>query len=163
LIEPTVARPRSELLRTAAQMQEAMSDLIRVLQHRDRERSCCYDLSVSQCQALQAIVRDGPLTVNELSDRLILEKSTVSRLAASLLEKALVRKRAPESDGRVVILQVTEAGLRLSRKIINDLTEEYTSLLEEFDPGVQDAVPRILGRLAEILSARVGGPRTTCC
>lgn len=163
LSEPTLTISRAGLLRNAVQVQEALSDLIRVIQHRDRERACCYDLSVSQCQALQAIVRRGPLTVNQLSDELFLEKSTVSRLAASLLKKGVIRKRAPESDGRVVILQVTESGLRLSRRILNDLTEEYTALLEEFEPNVQEAMPRILSRLSHVLSARVDGPNNPCC
>jgi DNA-binding MarR family transcriptional regulator len=103
------------------------------------------------------------MTVNQLAAYLHLEKSTASRLAKSLLERDLVRKRAPESDGRVVILQVTEAGLRLSRRILNDLTEEYMELLEEFEPGVRAAIPQVLDRVTQIISARVAPSGPTCC
>jgi DNA-binding MarR family transcriptional regulator len=159
----TAAAGRPTLLRDASRLQEALGELIRVLQFRDRDRACCYDLSVSQCHALQTLVSAGPITVNQLAAHLYLEKSTASRLANSLLRRDLIRKRSPESDGRVVILQVTESGLRLSRRINNDLTEEYTELLEGLDPGVREALPGLVQRLTKTIVARTGGEDPTCC
>ncbi|MBT8397018.1 MAG: MarR family transcriptional regulator [Gemmatimonadetes bacterium] len=157
----TIHRP--SLLRDAARLQDALGELIRVLQFRDRDRACCYDLSVSQCHALQALIQNGPMTVTELGTHLYLEKSTASRLAKALLEKELVRKRAPKADGRVVILQVTEAGHRLARKIMNDLSEEYTDLLEGFEPDVRAALPLLLDRLTRTISTRMDPKGPTCC
>lgn len=151
------------MVQDATRLQGALGELIRVLQFRDRDRACCYDLSVSQCHALQALVREGPITVTQLGDHLYLEKSTASRLANGLLDRGLVRKRSPGSDGRVVILQVTEQGLRLSRRILNDLAEEYMELLEGFDPEVREALPRLLERLTQTISARASGSGPTCC
>jgi DNA-binding MarR family transcriptional regulator len=79
------------------------------------------------------------------------------------MDRGLVRKRSPGSDGRVVILQVTEQGLRLSRKILNDLSEEYMELLEEFDPEVRKALPRLLERLSKTFMARANPSGPTCC
>lgn len=154
---------RTSLLRDATLLQESLGELIRVLQFRDRDRACCYELSVSQCHALQTLVREGPITVTQLGDNLYLEKSTASRLANGLLDRGLVRKRSPGSDGRVVILQVTEQGLRLSRRILNDLAEEYLELLEGFDPEVREALPRLLARLTQTISARANPSGPTCC
>ena len=154
---------RPTLIRDAARLQESLSELIRVLQFRDRDRACCYDLSVSQCHALQALIQHGPMTVTQLGDHLYLEKSTASRLAKSLLDKDLVRKRAPLSDGRVVILQVTEAGHRLARKILKDLAEEYMDLLGEFEPEVTEALPRLLDRLTRTISGRTKPQDLSCC
>ena len=154
---------RPSLLRDAARLQEALADLIRVLQFRDRDRACCYDLSVSQCHALQALIQTGPMTVTQLGGQLYLEKSTASRLAKALLAKDLVRKRAPQADGRVVILQVTEAGHRLARKILNDLSEEYMDLLEGFEPEVRAALPLLLDRLKQTISTRMDPEGLTCC
>ena len=154
---------RPSLLRDAARLQGALADLIRVLQFRDRDRACCYDLSVSQCHALQALIQTGPMTVTQLGGQLYLEKSTASRLAKALLEKDLVRKRAPRADGRVVILQVTEAGHRLARKILNDLSEEYMDLLEGFEPEVRAALPLLLDRLTQTISTRMDPQGLTCC
>jgi DNA-binding MarR family transcriptional regulator len=103
------------------------------------------------------------MTVTQLGDHLYLEKSTASRLAKALLEKELVRKRAPQADGRVVILQVTEAGHRLARKILNDLAEEYMDLLEQFEAEVRAALPVLLDRLTQSISSRTDPQGPTCC
>ena len=154
---------RPSLIRDAARLQEALGELIRVLQFRDRDRACCYDLSVSQCHALQALIQAGPMTVTQLGDHLYLEKSTASRLAKALLAKELIRKRAPQADGRVVILQVTESGHRLARKILNDLSEEYMDLLEGFETEVRTALPLLLDRLTQTISTRTDPQGPTCC
>ena len=44
------------LLADAEQLSGALSELIRVIQFRDRDRACCYDISVSQCYALKRVV-----------------------------------------------------------------------------------------------------------
>jgi DNA-binding MarR family transcriptional regulator len=103
------------------------------------------------------------MTVNQLAARLYLEKSTASRLANSLLKRDLVRKRSPESDGRVVILQVTEAGHRLTRRIRNDLAEEYMELLEGLDPQVRQALPQLVQRLTRSIADRTCDTEPTCC
>jgi MarR family 2-MHQ and catechol resistance regulon transcriptional repressor len=151
------------LMRDAARVQEALSELIRVIQFRDRDRACCYDLSVSQCHALETLIRKGPMTVTQLGDQLYLEKSTASRLAKGLLQKELVRKRAPHTDGRVIILQVTEGGHRLARKILNDLAEEYMDLLDQFDPAVRAALPVLLDRLTQSIADRTEPSSSSCC
>lgn len=162
-----VSRPagthRPPLIRDAARLQESLGELMRVIQFRDRDRACCYELSVSQCHALQALIQNGPMTVTQLGDFLYLEKSTASRLAKALLGKDLVRRRAPETDGRMVILQVTEAGQRLTRKILNELAEEYRELLEDFDPEVRAALPKLLDRLTQTIKHRGEPQGPTCC
>jgi DNA-binding MarR family transcriptional regulator len=157
-MEGTALSPGSSLLRESARLQNSLGELLRVLQYRDRDRACCYGLSVSQCHALEAFVREGPMTVTELGRRLYLEKSTASRLAKALLERDLVRRRAPKEDGRVVILQVTEGGQRLARRIVNDLADEYRDLLAGFDPEVRSALADLVDRLTDILSVRTLGP-----
>ena len=154
---------RPSLIRDASRLQASLSEFIRVIQFRDRDRACCYELSVSQCHALEALVKHGPMTVTQLGEHLYLEKSTASRLAKGLLEKDLIRRRAPQGDGRRVILQVTEAGQRLARKILNDLAEEYQQLLEEFDPDVRAALPKVLDRLTQTFVGRLEVQGITCC
>ena len=76
---------------------DALSDLIRVYQFRDRDRICCYDVSVSQCYGLEALVRRGPMTLNDLAAHLYLDKSTASRVVDALERKGYVA-RSPHSS-----------------------------------------------------------------
>jgi len=92
------------------------------------------------------------MAVTHLGDTLLLEKSTASRLAKGLLEDSLVRKRSPSSDARVVILQLTERGHRLSRKILNDLSEENMEVLASLVPEAREALPGFLEELTRLFT-----------
>ena len=143
-------------MRDAARLQEVLRELTRILQARDRERAHGYGLTVSQYQGLKALIREGPMTVTSLGEALFLEKSTASRLARSLLDEGLIRRRSRGSDGRVVILQATEQGLRRSRQILNDLAQENMKLLSAFEPADRQALPRLVEALTRALSDRLG-------
>ena len=142
---------------------EALADLLRVVQFRDRDRACCYDVSVTQCYALKAVVDDGPLTVNELAAALFLDKSTVSRVSAGLEGKGYVARVRDRDDGRVVRLEPTPRGLELCERIEHDMTREYDELLADFDPEVRAALVRLLRRLASSFAARVDSSGGSCC
>jgi len=144
-------------------MSAALGELIRIVQFRDRDRACCYDVSVSQCYALQAVADRGPLTVNELAAELYLDKSTASRLANGLEEKGYLARRRDEGDGRVIRLVPTEEGVAMRRRIDDDLARDYAELLTDFDPEVRAAITRLLGRLAASFAARVETTGGSCC
>lgn len=152
-----------QLLADARGLYGALSELLRVVQFRDRDMACCYDVSVTQCYALQAVVDDGPLTVNELAARLYLDKSTASRVAGGLEEKGYVARERDASDGRIVRLSATEAGGTLCGRIEADLAQAYSRMLEDFDPEVRRAMIRLMGRLARSFAARVDVSGGSCC
>ena len=157
----TVADPALAL--DAERLNEVLGQLLRVVQFRDRDRACCYDVSVSQCYALERVVDAGGLTVNDLAASLYLDKSTASRLANSLVDKGyLARMRDPE-DGRVVRLVATPAGTGLCRRIQSDVSEEYADMLAGFAPEVRAGVIALVGRLGRSFAARVEVSRGSCC
>ena len=134
-------------------MQVTITALVRAVHARDRARASRYDLSPSQSHALLTLSREGPLTVTHLGEHLHLEKSTASRLAKGLLKLDLARKRSSSSDDRKVILQVTEKGMRLSRRILNDLSDEYIELLSSIDIPARRKLPAMLDALVELLAS----------
>ncbi|NNF12486.1 MAG: MarR family transcriptional regulator [Gemmatimonadetes bacterium] len=156
-------RQDSELAADAAVFSDALGELIRVVQFRDRDRACCYELSVSQCYALKAVADASGLTVNELAGYLYLDKSTASRIANGLVEKDLVVRERSEADGRIVHLVVTDAGREVHDRIEHDLAEEYAELLEDFDPAFRSAVVKLVRRLRRSFAARVDTEGGSCC
>lgn len=151
------------LLDDAKRLSDALSGLIRVVQFRDRDRACCYDVSVSQCYALEGVVEEGGLTVNELAARLYLDKSTASRIANGLVERGLLAREPDPEDGRVVRLVATGRGEALHRRIEADLAAEYGELLGDFGPEVRAALIRLVGRLGRSFAARVETAGGSCC
>ena len=151
------------LLADGRRLSESLAGLVRVLQFRDRDRACCYGISVSQCYALKAVVDAGGVTVNELSASLYLDKSTASRIANGLVERALVERARDAEDGRVVRLVATPQGRDLYARIERDLSLEYAELLRDFDPEVRSAMPTVLARLARSFADRVDTSGGNCC
>src|ERR687891_2005131 len=128
------------LTRQATQLQDALAEFIRVYQFRDRDRICCYDISVTQCHALEALVDHGPMRLSALAERLFLDKSTTSRVVSTLVRKGYVEQRADASDGRATTLSATRQGQRLCTRISTDLVAQQKQLLEAFAPDVRAGV-----------------------
>src|SRR3954452_3348392 len=108
--DPALARDTEELY-------DALEDLLRVYQFRDRDRICCFDISVSQCYALEGLVRRGGMTLNDLAAYLYLDKSTASRVVDALERKGYVARSPHPKDGRSVLLAATPQGCELEGKI----------------------------------------------
>ena len=158
---------RESLDRDAAALHVAVADLVRVYQFRDRDRICCHDVSVTQCYALETLVDHGPMRLSALAERLFLDKSTTSRVVATLVRKGYVEQRSDASDGRATTLSATRQGQRLCTRITDDLIEQQKQLLQDLDPDVRTGVVQVLRRLAQAADARfrsgvAGGASATC-
>jgi MarR family 2-MHQ and catechol resistance regulon transcriptional repressor len=150
----------------AIRLYGALSDLVRVYQFRDRDRICCHDISVTQCYALETLVRLGARTLNELAAEMYLDKSTTSRVVTTLERKGYVVRQQHPRDKRSILVDLTASGRRLHTKIERDLVEETRQLLQEFEPAVRQAAPALLTRLARAAERRSGCAPTSrgaCC
>ena len=153
----------SSLKTDAARFHRALEGFTRVLQFRDRDCICCYDLSVTQSDALTELVNHGPLTLNDLAGRLYLDKSTASRVAATLERKGYVDRRRHPSDGRAVELRATPTGQQLHSQIEGDMLAAEIRLLAEFEPPVRAAAIRLISKLASAAACRVDTRGGSCC
>jgi DNA-binding MarR family transcriptional regulator len=159
----TVSASVSTIDADARTLSERVGELIRVVQFRDRDRACCYGISVSQCYALKAVNDAGGLTVNELAGELFLDKSTASRVANGLVDRGLLARTRDPEDKRVVRLVATEPGTALHARIEEDLVVEYAQLLSDLDPNVRSAVSEVVGRLTRSFASRVDASGGSCC
>lgn len=139
------------------ELHEALSELVRVYQFRDREGICCYDISVTQCYALDALIRRDALTLGEVATQLYLDKSTTSRVLAALVRKGYVRRSSHPTDARAVLLRATPAGRRLHERIHHDLVSEARRLLQGFAPDVRRGAIRLIRALAQAAAGRARG------
>lgn len=168
-------RGADSLQEDAEALHEALSGLVRLYQFRDRDHICCFDVSVPQCYGLEALVKDGPLTLGELAERLYLEKSTASRVVDALERKGYVTRAPHPGDRRALHLTATPAGRRLAGRIRASLIEESKAVLADLSPAFRREAARFLTRITEAAAERLGrgpgGPAacarpddaTTCC
>lgn len=162
---PLAPPPAPALQRDAEALHRAVAELVRVYQFRDRDQICCYDVSVTQCYALETLVDRGPVRLGALADLLFLDKSTTSRVVGALVRKGYVEQGADPSDGRATILTATKKGTRLCARITQDLVGQQRQLLEDLAPEVRAGVVRVLERLARAADARfrTRGSTGPCC
>ncbi len=146
-----------------AGLHEVLYDLKRVYQFRDRDRICCYDISVTQSWALEALERRGPSTLNDLAGELYLGKSTASRVVDALERKGYVERTRHPEDGRALLIEITEAGATLRARIERDILAQERRLLSEFEPEVRRSMVQLIGRLAEAASAGLVSRGGRCC
>ena len=151
------------LLADAQNLSNAVGELIRVVQFRDRDRACCYDISVSQCYALKGVTDADGLTVNDLAGHLYLDKSTASRIANGLVDKGLLARERDSEDGRVVRIVATPEGKAICSRIESDLAGEYAELLGDFDPEIRSAITKLVSRLGRSFASRVDVSGGSCC
>jgi MarR family transcriptional regulator, 2-MHQ and catechol-resistance regulon repressor len=142
---------------------EALSELLRVYQFRDRDRICCHDVSITQCYALEALARERAMTLNDLASHLYLDKSTTSRVVDALERKGYVVRSEHPADGRALRLKITPTGRTLHGKILNDILAEEEALLAEFSPKVRRSMTQVLVRLAKSAEGRLSTCGSGCC
>jgi MarR family 2-MHQ and catechol resistance regulon transcriptional repressor len=151
------------LERDTEALYDALSELVRVYQFRDRDRICCYDVSVTQCYALEALVRRGGMTLNDLAAQLYLDKSTASRVVDALERKGYVTRLRHPEDRRAVLLEATADGRALEGKIRDSILAEERNLLASFAPEVRQAMTQLLRQLARATANRGGDEAGSCC
>ncbi|MGH9442970.1 MAG: MarR family winged helix-turn-helix transcriptional regulator [Thermoanaerobaculia bacterium] len=136
---------------------DALEELLRAFESRDRELPCYGDISITECKGLQCLTRDGAMTVNELARVLRLNKSTASRAASSLERKGYVRRSKDPRDRRSLCLAATVSGRTLERRIREAILRRQGAALASLTPEVRRMLPEALRRLAAA-AARPGRP-----
>jgi DNA-binding MarR family transcriptional regulator len=107
-------------------------ELIKKYQFRDRDRISCCGISVSQCYALETLNAHGPLTANELAEKMFLKISTVTRVVDQLVKKNYVTREAGDQDRRVRVIKLTRDGETVFQETWNNVFESEKTILQNF-------------------------------
>jgi DNA-binding MarR family transcriptional regulator len=94
----------------------AVKALQRALERGANEALRPLGLTGAQADALTVIDQAGPLSLKELGELLIAEAGHPSRLVDRLVEMGLVERRPAEADRRKIVLSLTPAGRKLSKR-----------------------------------------------
>ena len=92
------------------------------------------DLTPTQYNALRILRGAGAegRTCGDIGDRMVTRDSDITRLLDRLEKRGLIRRERPESNRRIVLTRITEAGLKL---------------LAELDAPVDEAERKLVGHL----------------
>ena len=138
----TDARPASELRVSVMRLRRRLTN----------ERDPGNDLSLPVMAVLGALFRTGELTVGELAARERVQPPTMTRKVNFLEEGGYVTRRPHESDGRVVVVSLTDKGRSTILADRKRRDEWLSRQLRDLTPGEREvlrAAAPILQRLSE--------------
>lgn len=108
-----------------------------------------YRLGVAEWRVLAQLSAISPATVRGLAARLRVDRAEVSRAAAALAARRLVRRERDPADARSALFRPTEAGRALYREAMPSRIALNARLLAALAP--EEAA--VLGRAVEKLTA----------
>ncbi|MFT5098899.1 MAG: putative acetyltransferase [Planctomycetaceae bacterium] len=99
----------SPMLPETQSVRKAARQLVRELQMLDT-RYCIEGFTFSECHMLTELQAMGQATASELAERLVLEKSTISRLIEGLMKGGYLKVESDVADRRKKLLQLSAKG-----------------------------------------------------
>lgn len=92
--------------------------------------NCCEGVTLAQCHTLLELQLQKSIGLNELSEKLYLDKSTVSRTVDSLVKKGTVNRDVPEENRRKVTLSLTQKGTGICQQINQDSDAFFWDIIQ---------------------------------
>jgi DNA-binding MarR family transcriptional regulator len=140
-----------DLLQASADLRVALGRVIRRL----RQGYVVGELTLPERSVLSRLDREGPATPGCLADLERVKPQAMGVTLAGLVDRGLVERRKDDSDGRKVLMSVTETGVKLLTDRRSRTTEKMaTALAEKFTAAEQReliaAIP-LIERLADEL------------
>lgn len=126
---------------TTQRLHTLMMELVRVVGLVQLEEAASgQSISLSQAFALHELDTDVPLSQQDLAERLHLEKSSVSRMAAEMERNGLlVRERHP-GNRRIYRLRLTDRGRELHLGIASASHQRWVEWVSTMTPAEADAL-----------------------
>jgi DNA-binding MarR family transcriptional regulator len=104
-------------------------------------------LSGKHFGCMATIAEEGPLSQQELGDRLRVDRTTIVALVDELERRGLVARRRNPEDRRAYALEATGEGRRWVRRTSAGLARAESRLLEGLEPAEREELIRLLQKL----------------
>jgi MarR family 2-MHQ and catechol resistance regulon transcriptional repressor len=109
---------------------------------------------VPQFGALEALYHLGPLSLGDLADKLLVTGGNVTFVMDRLESQGLVARYRSDSDRRVVLARLTEAGEELVARVFPEHAEYIEHLCRHLSADEQDELRRLLKQLGKGIAAQ---------
>jgi DNA-binding MarR family transcriptional regulator len=133
--------------------------LVRAYEFCDRFCLEQHGISASQAYSLIAFPTVGTITMNELSEKMALANSTMTRFVDQLVQKDLVRRENDPEDRRVVRVSLTQTGQELQKKLESSLQEFFELALKDIPVQERSEMTHQMERLNQAILSTLRG----CC
>jgi DNA-binding MarR family transcriptional regulator len=147
-LEPTTADRIGDALRAVVRRASAPGFHERVASRAGVE------IDRSGAWLLVRLANDGPMRLSDLAALQGADVSTTSRQVKPLLERGLVEREGHPTDGRSALLALTDAGMRMHRRLWRERRAVVAAAVESWTPADRDRFAGLLERFARDFAER---------
>lgn len=119
---------------------QMIQKLVRVLQLFERDQIKAYGFTTSQCYAILELYKSKSLTMNELSEKMNLNSSTMTRILDNLVRDKYISRDKDNSDRRAVIVSLTESGKNVAMDLDIAVKNYYQKIISNIPEGQVDNI-----------------------
>jgi DNA-binding MarR family transcriptional regulator len=139
------------ILDSSQRLRETTRLLIRKMGVLERSEAVCCGITLTQCHAIVETGRRQQISVNELSELLNLDKSTVSRTVEQLVSNDILVREPDQNDRRYVSLRLTGKGEELFENIEQRMQAYFAEILVSIPEEKREQVIESLQLFSEAL------------
>lgn len=138
---------------------DMVKKLVRVFQLFERDQIRIYGVTTSQCYCLLELLKTEKLTMFEMSQKMNLNTSTMTRIVDNLVRDGLIKRDRDERDRRIVVLLLTEKGRETAVQVNESIHRYYKKILENLPEGDLNTVLKSVSKLLTAFEAA----NPNCC
>jgi DNA-binding MarR family transcriptional regulator len=132
-------------------LQELTHDVIRIFQLMDREEKSRFGVTMTQSYTLQSIQCCDKLTMNQLSERMGLATSTMTRIVDNLVRDGYIERVRDESDRRLVYVTLTPEGKKMAEQLRECTWGCFQNIADNISPEEKASVVKAIKIFLEAL------------
>lgn len=114
-----------------------------------------FNLSLNEWRLLALTQAYGPARPGDLAERMLMDKSQLSRLIRALTGKNLLKSKVSPKDARAVVLRLTTKGHALYGEVIAEVVRRNDRVLAPLSAEEVQVFDEMLGRLIRHNLARL--------
>ncbi|MBZ2190183.1 MarR family transcriptional regulator [Alcanivorax sp. JB21] len=131
----------------------ALRRIIRATDMYSRRLSKIAGLTAPQLLVMQAIARQGEMTMGDIADEVSLSQATITTILDRLEKRELIQRLRGSTDKRRVYAHLTESGTELLARAPTPLQEEFISRFASLSDWEQSLILSSLQRVAAMMNA----------
>ena len=138
---------------------EMIQNLARSIKIFERSEIVSEGFTISQCYIILYIKKNESLTMNQISKKMNLDKSTITRIVDNLVRDGYIEKRRSNEDGRVILTSLTQKRQNTATALQHKINEYYRQIIHEIPEG---EVMNVVSSVNTLLNA-LKNVRPQCC
>ena len=136
------------------EIDENLREINKIL-NRDLKREMIkLDLGLSHFYILTTLYREKVLSSGNLAKSLDVRNSTITSLVDRLVKLSLVKRRRCERDRRVVLVELTDKGRKLTEKLLTLRKKRLKEIVKELSGEEVKEIYESIKRVKEILKKK---------